>query len=496
MLARILYVLNMIYRIAACCLYKQVCLQEVVRLKLLIKVCSVGDIDAVILPTALRACKTLQVGLRTREVVASYEKQLGEYTLTLHATTAQELGLVDGMRLGFFRDEEILILGPAVGVLMSKGRLRRLRIGESHFRITALVDANRSVGCLLYFFTIGDLDWDAGQVQGVYYDYEQESWREQTFPIFSILYDRGGGFTPKQRIVAHQLRDEIKEHQTIKQLNCVYHFDKWDQYQRLVKLASMRASLPYTRRGTSKNISDLFNKYNTVYVKGRLGSNGLEVMRVDKVPNGFFYAYVDSKKTEVTGVAESISELGQEIRKFLGSKRSIVQQGIRVLQHDGHNLDFRVLMQRDEIGAWRLTDAPVRVSLTGAISSTRSGSTVYQFQQACSELLGMTENQIEELYERLHAFGMNAVAALEQAYGRFGELGIDVALDNDYKMWFIEANSKPGKDTVLMAGKAELAELAFARPLHYCRYLAGFPASSVRPRVVRHMAWKVRRWWQ
>jgi len=128
----------------------------------------------------------------------------------------------------------------------------------------------------------------------------------------------------------------------------------------------------------------------------------------------------------------------------------------------------------------------VRFGLPGCpISSTRSGSKVYDFDKAFS-LLGFSPDQTDRLREKTDHLILTVVGALEEVYGSFGEVGIDVSFDRNLRPFFIESNfiesnAKPAKDTILMLRRAETTHEAYARPLRYAQYLAGFsrpPAPS------------------
>jgi hypothetical protein len=60
---------------------------------------------------------------------------------------------------------------------------------------------------------------------------------------------------------------------------------------------------------------------------------------------------------------------------------------------------------------------------------------------------------------------------IEDSYGSFGELGIDYAIDVTGKLWFIECNAKPGKDTVYLSYDKNTIKKAFQNPLDYGKYL-------------------------
>jgi len=121
---------------------------------------------------------------------------------------------------------------------------------------------------------------------------------------------------------------------------------------------------------------------------------------------------------------------------------------------------MRALMERDGRGEWRLVSAPVRVA-TGrcAITSTSSGANVYTLDAALANVFCYEDEKAARLKTEIRRTAFLLTGLIEREYGRFGELGIDLALDSRGKLWFIEVNAKPGKDTVLLAGdRAELRD--------------------------------------
>ena len=86
----------------------------------------------------------------------------------------------------------------------------------------------------------------------------------------------------------------------------------------------------------------------------------------------------------------------------------------------------------------------------------------------------MSEEQIEALRFKIISFLTKIYAAIETEYGSFGELGLDYAVDRNGKLWFIECNAKPGKDSLYMAYDEEMVQKAFITPLEYAKKISGF----------------------
>ena len=60
---------------------------------------------------------------------------------------------------------------------------------------------------------------------------------------------------------------------------------------------------------------------------------------------------------------------------------------------------------------------------------------------------------------------------IEQAFGSFGELGLDLIIDQAGNIWFIEANSKPTKKVNLYLEQHTGILDQFLSVLNYAKYL-------------------------
>jgi len=69
---------------------------------------------------------------------------------------------------------------------------------------------------------------------------------------------------------------------------------------------------------------------------------------------------------------------------------------------------------------------------------------------------------------------LSAASAAHPYYRRrFGELGIDLAIDTSGRVWLLEVNSKPSKnDNTPLSGQGIRPSVRIM--LHYARHLAGF----------------------
>ncbi|MGI6142820.1 MAG: YheC/YheD family protein [bacterium] len=369
-------------------------------------------------------------------------------------------------------------LGPVIGVFVGRGYLKNIEEGGSHFRLMGLVEGNRRAHTLLYLFSLRDINWPRGRIAGTYYNYEENRWKQHLFPFPDVLYDRAGGFSGEAEKNARGLRRRLQGIPGLKKINCQHYFDKWRLYQALHKHGDVREHLPQTSLYNRQNIEKMLQDYKVIYIKTCTGSNGRGVIRMARETIGYTLAYFAQAQVEKRIV--SLSHLEEEIRKIIGNSRAIVQQGLDLVTHNGAIIDLRPLVQKNGKGEWQVTAIPVRMAVGGAhITSTRTGSRVYDFPYFFEVMAGYSKTQSQDLQARITELLRRIVARLEEEFGPFGELGIDLALDKEGKLWFIEANAKPGKDTVALGCGEETFIASFLNPLEYAKLLAGFKTAPL-----------------
>ncbi len=362
---------------------------------------------------------------------------------------------------------------PRVGVFVAQGIIRDLKMqkGNSIYKIKHLVDANRIAGTDLFFFSINGIDFDNSRINGVYFDYAKKVWAEKIFPFPDVFYDRVKGIMTF-KMSGEEVRRRF-DSLGIKKLNSRHFFDKWELYRILQSDENLRKHLPATRRYNSiDDLTEMLGRFSKVYLKGRTGSRGRQIMCITKLPDGGYdyRYYLDSvtvKKTYDT------SHLGKVTESFFTNKNVIVQQAIDLLSVNGRLADFRGELQRNGKGELSITAIPVRLGKDNSPVSTRGDS--YPFETFFKELLHYPDREITLLRSRVEQLLLDIYKYIEKCYGPFGELGIDIGLDNNNRLWFFECNAKSAKVSLCHTAGAETLLKAFLNPLEYARYINSFP---------------------
>lgn len=158
----------------------------------------------------------------------------------------------------------------------------------------------------------------------------------------------------------------------------------------------------------------------------------------------------------------------------MGSRGYIVQQGIDLLKDEGSIFDVRVLVQKDYTGEWDVTGMACRVGKNGSIiSNLSSGGRGQKIEDVLKRNIPYQETR-ERIIEDIKFISIEATKTLERSIGQCGEMGIDVGIDNNGKVWFIEANIRPARYVFNLIGESDTRLRSIEKPMQYAGYLAGF----------------------
>lgn len=412
----------------------------------------------------------LKVGMS--EIEVEYKLNNTKNTIEIPEYLVEELGLQDKMEINYKIKNNKLSLGPVIGVFQSNGSVRKANLQNANFRFIELMKANKSCSTILYFFSVHDVDFEHKKINGTFFNEETERWEKKLYPYPDILYDRGGGTLKSQKMISDNIRKELEGTEDFKKINAEYFFDKWHAYNELIKYKEMTKYLPLTiLYNKPEDLTKMLNLSSTLYLKDCLGNNGVGVVRLIKHSEES-YELSHFMGTSFKFDIDSFDNLISKIEELFKDKRFIIQIAIDVLQLGNRNIDMRATVQKNGRGNLGVTAFPVRLGKEECpITSTRSGSSVYTIEEFFKKNYNFTENQIDQLEMQLRRFLFTIFSCLEKSYGSFGEIGIDFAIDKNWRIWFIECNAKPGKDTLYISYDNDTIQKAFINPLEYAKYL-------------------------
>lgn len=393
-------------------------------------------------------------------------------TIEISNELVEYFGLIKDRMVNLIIKEDKICLGPVVGIFVSNGQVRKGNSQNPSFRWIETMNANKEVGAIIYYFSIKDVDFAQKKVIGTYFNEESDMWEKRSFPYPDVLYDRGGGTLKSQQMISEYIRKDLTKGNKLIKLNPRYFFDKWEVYEKLSMYKEVASYMPKTILYTkAEDVIKMLELSSTLYIKDCLGNNGIGVARLRKLSDKEYELSHFFKKLYKFNL-DSTEEALEKIDEIFKDKKVIIQSAIDLLQIDGRNIDMRATVQRDGTGKLSVNAFPVRIGKEECpITSTRSGSSVYTIDNFLKKFYNYSEKDITITKEKISEFLISFFRCIEDVYGEFGELGIDFAIDKQWRVWFIECNAKPGKDTVYLSYDNDTIKRVFLNPLEYAKYL-------------------------
>lgn len=359
-----------------------------------------------------------------------------------------------------------------IGVFVLNKCLKRLLNQDyefrSYFRFYEIAKASRDTNIPVYFFSVANVDTEREVIQGTYYDWSKEIWRQKEFPYPNVLYDRRGGGSQASKEQAREIRQIFDQHHILR-VNSKTHFDKWDLYDSLRYHRKLRPHLPVTKLNMSERyLLKFLKRHNRVYLKSLRGSRGLQVLRIEKEANGD-YQFSYFRDDPIVGKVTNDTDLLKVVQAFFNNKAYIMQKEIDTLTVNNNKADFRAEVQRNGKGELEIVAISARVARDQSPISTHS--VAYPHDEFFLHYLHYSDEEFMKINNKIYEFLFKAYLALEDTYGPFGEIGIDFALDKWGDFWFIEANAKSAKVSLYKAYDEETVSRAFRNPLEYARFI-------------------------
>lgn len=382
--------------------------------------------------------------------------------------------------------------GPVVGILAYRhGRQYRMW-GEQTSYLTEVLRVAADLGVPTFLFGPQDVDLSRGRVRA--WRRRNGRWRSFTAGLPAVVYDRffmrrepGAG----RRLTRYR---QLKRSGRLRFMGPDLP-NKWRVHKILRRPEDFRPHLPRASLyQNARQLTALLERWQGAVLKPIRGQKGLGIWFIRPLP-GRRWAVASG-----TGASRRLSrpQLQQWCAKHLRAGRYMVQEFLALTDDRGRPRDVRVLVQRDAQGQVVVTGMGTRLGRPGTLVANlhRGGRGVpvgmgvptvtppapelwaavagdqgAAAQTAAASVAAVDEGQMIGNEVPLAAVAQRAFALLDEALGAWPELAIDLGVDDGGQIWFIEANSRPGRAIFRRIGDFTGRRRAIQRPLVYARYL-------------------------
>ncbi|ALC89728.1 hypothetical protein AM500_08065 [Bacillus sp. FJAT-18017] len=208
----------------------------------------------------------------------------------------------------------------------------------------------------------------------------------------------------------------------------------------------------------TEQLFELLEQGRRIVIKPFSGNKGINILFVDE-KNKDEFNIIDGNEEKVLDSSQ-FHLLIEELKK---EQKYLFQPFIECKTRNGLTYDFRLHVQKNGEGEWEINLIYPRISGTGKLISNISGGGYRgELDPFLKEQFGDEYFNIRRLLEQ---FALTFSYHLEEVFNRrFDELGIDVGIDSQQKIWIFEVNWRPGSQH----REFEVAK----RTVKYSKYLA------------------------
>jgi YheC/D like ATP-grasp len=312
----------------------------------------------------------------------------------------------------------------------------------------ACAAAAKMKGIPFCYFTYSGVNTKDKKING--WMYEEGKWKKKKLNYPGIVINLSNPKTKKQSIVTKELKGHciFTSHSVgnkMKVYNKLKSKKKYSSY--------LIPSMPLSGFG---EVAASFLSNQKLVIKPFSGNKGKNVYFLERKDNSYIVTEGNSSQTY------SQNELEVWIHQLLLENRYLIQPFILCRTRIGLTYDMRIHVQKNGKGEWEINLIYPRISGTGKlVSNVSSGGYRGEWIPFLKEEFG---EEWETVRRKLESFATAFPKHFETLYPHsFDELGIDVGIDENLKMWLFEVNWRPGS-------KHREFEVA-KRLIPYCVYL-------------------------
>jgi hypothetical protein len=356
-----------------------------------------------------------------------------------------------------------LELGPVIGLVTDFPSTKQ---EEPHFRsihtfCEELHHGINETGGFFYVFS-----YDEFLNQGYYL--LNGKWRSFEHPVPDVIYNRIHSRKLEHSEPFRQFRKRL-ETMLIPLFNERF-LSKWEVYNQIFEEKHLLPFLPKTKIYTKEHLYDLTQEYETVFIKPVHGSQGRNIIKLKKEDESYF-----TLQTSIASLNENtrnkyfLDGIHHLIMPILHNRLYIIQQGVQLITYESCSMDFRVLCHKNLNNHWQVTSIVARVAARDEfVSNIARGGRMLRPVNVLRTSLGLKRSlEVLALMKELAVETASIIS--NSSTGITGELGIDIGVDQDGKLWIIEVNSKPSKNFEDGLGKIRPSAKAL---IQFCTLLA------------------------
>ncbi len=315
-------------------------------------------------------------------------------------------------------------------------------------------------------FTPEQIDPDSRSISGEVFNKKSGRWEPDTLQLPDFVYDRS----------FHGLkRDNTRNKKNISWLKENIPFlgyglpGKWELYEALKGSSLLQAFLPSTiKLANADEVWQQLELNESVILKPEYGARGIGIYHLQKKEEAVIVRLpANAERPERTFRSKAI--FSKWANKLLSKYGYLCQPFLDLSTKEKEPFDVRILLQKNQQNRWIEKGRGIRLGhKEGITSNIATGGTVLELSEFERQYPGSVPKTAEQTIEHLL---FCIPKEMESHFKPLFELGIDLGIDREGKVWILDVNSKPGRRTIEILHPERMPAL-FEAPVLYSRHLA------------------------
>ncbi|MFK2824592.1 YheC/YheD family protein [Bacillus sp. B190/17] len=312
----------------------------------------------------------------------------------------------------------------------------------------------KAEGINFFYFTPGTVNLETQRIVGKVY--ENGHWIDKEFPYPDVIFNVSSPVSDKARHIFRELSGKIPftSHSVGNKLVVHERIKNGKDFEPFL--------IPTCDLTNERNWWEMIEQYSKIIIKPASGHQGAGIAFIQQERKNQ-YRINNQGKVSVTDKNGLVHFINSKIQEEV----YLVQPFISCQIKTGHVYDFRLHVQKNGEGKWAITSIYPRIGKLGTITSNMGSGGYTAFLDHF--LQAEFDEDWYNIKRELEWFALNFPIHFESLYGEdyFDELGIDVGIDENRKLWIFEVNWRPGPP-VLFYLELDVVK----NTIDYARYLA------------------------
>lgn len=344
-----------------------------------------------------------------------------------------------------------------IGLVFSAKKLKRVVNGtETQENLDFYYQLAEIYKVDLFLYDLQGLLRSTEKVNGYYYSYAQKNLelREEKIPAINLF--RAVFYKKKTYFRLKQIESRMK----CTFINLIGERDKWRIHSFLSRKKYFRPFLPQTQKFSQIDLERFLTTYGEVLIKPVNGAFGNKIFVVKGRKRKKQVKYTERKI--VMTAKMTAKDFYPFLLQRMGTTRSyLIQPYLPFQECNGSKYDLRVSVQKGKEGRWEITGIVARVAREdGIVTNVAQGGEAVSYY----EVKGLIQ---PEIMEGLKELSLSIAREIEQNQPQAADLGIDLAIDKENRIWLIEVNFCDERYAYRESGDLKMWYNSYRYPFEY-----------------------------